>query len=238
MHFGAFQRVAGLTATATVVLALGLPVNLVAASTTAAPQKAKSTRPPVSRTTTPTAKKPAAKSTTTKRSYSASASRARRARIARARAEVRAREARELQTPRFKIDESGQEVPDVRAEVGAVAENGRYRFRPMMQVQHELRDALARQGTSDPAHERFTRDWNGRLRPDAGQRIEARAEARGEDERVNDGGHGADHRAHRQHRQRFDQRSAVGQSRGQHSPAPGQSRREREPHRDRRPRLA
>ena len=120
MHFGAFQRVAGLTATATVVLALGLPVNLVAASTTAAPQKAKSTRPPVSRTTTPTAKKPAAKSTTTKRSYSASASRARRARIARARAEVRAREARELQTPRFKIDESGQEVPDVRAEAAII----------------------------------------------------------------------------------------------------------------------
>ena len=120
MHFGAFQRVAGLTATATVVLALSLPANLVAASTASAPQSGRSTRPPVSQTKSPTAK-PAAKTTrTTKRSYSASASRARRARIARARAEVRAREARELQTPRFKIDELGQEVPDVRAEAAII----------------------------------------------------------------------------------------------------------------------
>jgi D-alanyl-D-alanine endopeptidase (penicillin-binding protein 7) len=120
MHFGAFQRVAGLTATVTVVLALGLPANLIAASTAPA-QSGQSTRPPVSQTKTPTAKKPAAKTTrTTKRSYSASASRARRARIARARAEARAREARELQTPRFKIDELGQEVPDVRAEAAII----------------------------------------------------------------------------------------------------------------------
>jgi D-alanyl-D-alanine endopeptidase (penicillin-binding protein 7) len=52
---------------------------------------------------------------TAKKSYSASAARARRARLARARAEARAREARELQTPRFKLDDLGQEVPDVRA---------------------------------------------------------------------------------------------------------------------------
>lgn len=52
---------------------------------------------------------------TTKRAYSASAARARRARLARARAAARARELRELKTPRFTLDEFGNEVPDVRA---------------------------------------------------------------------------------------------------------------------------
>jgi len=48
------------------------------------------------------------------------AARARRARLARARAAARAREAREAQTPRFRVDESGQEVPDVRAEAAII----------------------------------------------------------------------------------------------------------------------
>jgi D-alanyl-D-alanine endopeptidase (penicillin-binding protein 7) len=103
-----------------VVLALSLPANLLAATTASAPQRARSTRPPVSQTKAPTVKKTSAKPTRTKRSYSASASRARRARIARARAEVRAREAREVQTPRFRIDDLGQEVPDVRAEAAII----------------------------------------------------------------------------------------------------------------------
>ena len=51
---------------------------------------------------------PAARSTAKKPSYSASASRARRARLARARAAALAREARDVQTPRFRIDEAGQ----------------------------------------------------------------------------------------------------------------------------------
>jgi serine-type D-Ala-D-Ala endopeptidase (penicillin-binding protein 7) len=66
------------------------------------------------------AKRPAApslKSTPKKPSYSASASRARRARLSRARAASMVREA---QTPRFKIDEFGQEVPDVRAEAAII----------------------------------------------------------------------------------------------------------------------
>jgi D-alanyl-D-alanine endopeptidase (penicillin-binding protein 7) len=71
------------------------------------------TRPPV------TSAKPAAKAPT-KSTYSASASRARAARLAKARAEARAREARELQTPRFKTNELGQEVPDVRAEAAII----------------------------------------------------------------------------------------------------------------------
>jgi D-alanyl-D-alanine endopeptidase (penicillin-binding protein 7) len=64
---------------------------------------------------------PAAKSTAKKTSaYSASAARARRARLARARQAALARSLREAQTPRFKIDEFGQEVPDVRAEAAII----------------------------------------------------------------------------------------------------------------------
>ncbi len=61
------------------------------------------------------AKKPVAKKT-----YSAATARERRARLARARAEARARELRELQTPRFRVDEFGREVPDVRAEAAII----------------------------------------------------------------------------------------------------------------------
>ena len=54
------------------------------------------------------------------KTYTANAARARRAKLARARAAARARDLREAQTPRFKIDESGQEVPDVRAEAAII----------------------------------------------------------------------------------------------------------------------
>jgi D-alanyl-D-alanine endopeptidase (penicillin-binding protein 7) len=63
---------------------------------------------------------PAAKSTTKKSSYSASTARARRARLARARATALTRSVLEAQTPRFKVDDSGQEVPDVRAEAAII----------------------------------------------------------------------------------------------------------------------
>jgi D-alanyl-D-alanine endopeptidase (penicillin-binding protein 7) len=52
--------------------------------------------------------------------YSASGARARRAALARARAAARARELRDLQTPRFKVDDEGREVPDVRAEAAII----------------------------------------------------------------------------------------------------------------------
>ena len=60
-------------------------------------------------------KKPAAK-----KAYSPTTARARRATLATARAAVRARELRELQTPRFRVDEFGREVPDVRAEAAII----------------------------------------------------------------------------------------------------------------------
>jgi D-alanyl-D-alanine endopeptidase (penicillin-binding protein 7) len=54
------------------------------------------------------------------KTYTANAARARRAKLATARAAARARDMRDAQTPRFKIDESGQEVPDVRAEAAII----------------------------------------------------------------------------------------------------------------------
>lgn len=55
-----------------------------------------------------------------KTTYSATNARARRAQLARARAAARAREMREVQTPRFRVDEFGREVPDVRAEAAII----------------------------------------------------------------------------------------------------------------------
>jgi D-alanyl-D-alanine endopeptidase (penicillin-binding protein 7) len=82
---------------------------------------------PVKKTTT-AAKQPAAK----KPAYSASAAKARKARLARARAAARAREAarvrraaaalKEAMTPRFRTDENGEQVPDLRA-AAAIAFN-------------------------------------------------------------------------------------------------------------------
>jgi D-alanyl-D-alanine endopeptidase (penicillin-binding protein 7) len=50
-----------------------------------------------------------------KRGYSAAASRSRKARLARARAAARARQWREVQEPKFKLNDSGELVPDIRA---------------------------------------------------------------------------------------------------------------------------
>ena len=69
---------------------------------------------------TTTAAKAPARSTPKKKAYSAANARARRAQLARARAAVRAREMREVQTPRFRVDEFGREVPDVRAEAAII----------------------------------------------------------------------------------------------------------------------
>ena len=119
MQFGAFPVRLGVALLVSVVL--GIPAE----SVFAAPAlQGRATRPPVSASTqSATATKqpaPAAKKAPAKQRYSAAASRARQARIAKARAEARAREARELQTPRFRINELGQEVPDVRAEAAII----------------------------------------------------------------------------------------------------------------------
>jgi serine-type D-Ala-D-Ala endopeptidase (penicillin-binding protein 7) len=69
------------------------------------------------RSTQKTAQKTPARAAKT---YTANAARARRARLVNARAAARARDMRDAQTPRFKIDDSGQEVPDVRAEAAII----------------------------------------------------------------------------------------------------------------------
>ncbi len=61
-----------------------------------------------------------ARATSKKKTYSPTSARARRAQLARARAVARARELREVQTPRFRVDEFGREVPDVRAEAAII----------------------------------------------------------------------------------------------------------------------
>ena len=61
-----------------------------------------------------------ARSTPKKKAYSPTTARARRARLASARAAAAARTLREVQTPRFRVDEFGREVPDVRAEAAII----------------------------------------------------------------------------------------------------------------------
>jgi len=61
-----------------------------------------------------------ARSTPKKKAYSSTTARARRAQLAKARAAAAARAMREVQTPRFRVDEFGREVPDVRAEAAII----------------------------------------------------------------------------------------------------------------------
>lgn len=102
-------RTARLFCVLTAALALG-PVSVATAAgtpsgTTAAP-RATSSKP---------------KLTVAKRaSYSAAAARARRQKLAQARAAAQARSLREAQEPRFKLDGSGQLVPDIRAEAAII----------------------------------------------------------------------------------------------------------------------
>ena len=68
-----------------------------------------------------TSKATSSKATTSKaKTYSASGANARKAQLARARAAARSRELRDVQTPRFRVDEFGREVPDVRAEAAII----------------------------------------------------------------------------------------------------------------------
>lgn len=88
-------------------------------TTVSAQTKATGQKTPARAAAKAPAKKPAAKAAP-KKAYSASAARTRRANLARARAAARARELKELQTPRFRVDEFGREVPDVRAEAAII----------------------------------------------------------------------------------------------------------------------
>lgn len=116
MHACAFQRMVQLGAAIAVAVVLGVPAEALSAAAQA--RSGRATRPAVTSVAkqSSTTKKPVARSAPpAKKTYSASASKARRARVAQARAAAQSRELRDIQTPRFKIDELGQEVPDVRA---------------------------------------------------------------------------------------------------------------------------
>ncbi|HUQ89196.1 MAG TPA: serine hydrolase [Vicinamibacterales bacterium] len=92
-----------------------LPSTTVAQTVAAAPSGQKT--PARAATTKATARNKAAAK---KAAYSASSARVRRAQLAKVRATMRARELKELQTPRFRVDEFGREVPDVRAEAAII----------------------------------------------------------------------------------------------------------------------
>jgi D-alanyl-D-alanine endopeptidase (penicillin-binding protein 7) len=101
-------RIARLCCLLAALATFGIPAEVSAGATAR-----KSTNPAAS------SKKVTLKKKSTKR-YSARAARLRRAKLARARAAARAREIREAQVPRFKLDESGALVPDVRAEAAII----------------------------------------------------------------------------------------------------------------------
>ena len=107
------SRIARLFCLLAAIVGYGFPAHA------AAPTTVKKTTSPASRGKKVTLNK------TTKR-YSARTARARRARLAAIRAAARAREAREAEVPRFKLDETGALVPDLRAEAAIVynPENG------------------------------------------------------------------------------------------------------------------
>jgi D-alanyl-D-alanine endopeptidase (penicillin-binding protein 7) len=113
-----FPPIARLVTALTVALLVAAPAQPAGAEQR---KTARSTRPAVSPAVAKAGTKSAAKSTSTskKKSYS-STKRSRAARLAQARAAARAKELRELSTPRLKLDALGEEVPDVRAEAAII----------------------------------------------------------------------------------------------------------------------
>jgi serine-type D-Ala-D-Ala endopeptidase (penicillin-binding protein 7) len=105
MALGVFRQLTRAVVAFAAAAALACPTIL-----EAAPRPASSAKRPAV---------PAASRTTSKKSSASAATRARQARLTRARSIALAL-IREAQTPRFKIDDSGQEVPDVRAEAAII----------------------------------------------------------------------------------------------------------------------
>jgi len=104
------------------VTKLAVCLAIIATSIVAVPTSADAARAQAKQANgkpTTTAKAPA-RSTPKKKAYSPDAARTRRANLAKARAAAAARTLRELQTPRFRVDEFGREVPDVRAEAAII----------------------------------------------------------------------------------------------------------------------
>jgi D-alanyl-D-alanine endopeptidase (penicillin-binding protein 7) len=104
-------------------------------SKTSSTSRSSATKSSVTTPATTTAAKPA-----TAKTSSAAAARARRARQAKARAEAAARALAEAQQPRFKLDDSGVEIPDVRAEAAIIynPDNGDVLFESNSQNQRSI----------------------------------------------------------------------------------------------------
>jgi D-alanyl-D-alanine endopeptidase (penicillin-binding protein 7) len=117
-----FAAAARLICVLTAITAVGVPAPSGAATRTTTTRKTVSTS---------TAGKPAVRKTTTAskttKSTTASTARSRRLRAARARAATQAAALRDALEPRFKFDETGNVVPDVRAEAAIIydPENGK-----------------------------------------------------------------------------------------------------------------
>jgi serine-type D-Ala-D-Ala endopeptidase (penicillin-binding protein 7) len=101
---------------------IAVSLAFAAAAIVSAPQVslAQTTTPAKKATAKKTPARATAKKAPAKKAYSATTAKQRRQQLAKARAEARARELRELQTPRFTVDEFGREVPDVRAEAAII----------------------------------------------------------------------------------------------------------------------
>lgn len=127
-----FFRTLRLICVLAAVSAVGLPVTSSAqtASGTASKSPAKKTAPKVS-----TVRKAPAKKAT-----AAANARARRARAARARAAAAARATKEAQEPRFKLDELGALIPDLRAAAAIIynPENGQILWQENAQAQRSI----------------------------------------------------------------------------------------------------
>jgi serine-type D-Ala-D-Ala endopeptidase (penicillin-binding protein 7) len=100
---------------------------------------AQSTQKSASQTAT-TRKAGAAPATKKKPAYSAKRARTRRARLAAARAAAAAREAADLAVPRYRVDASGELVPDVRAEAAIIydPETGQVLWEENSQTQRSI----------------------------------------------------------------------------------------------------
>ena len=113
-----FAAAARLICVLTAITAVGVPAPTSAATRTTTTRKTVSTT---------TASKPAVRKTTTATKTAKSTARSRRLRAARVRAAQQAAALRDALEPRFKFDETGNVVPDVRAEAAIIydPENGK-----------------------------------------------------------------------------------------------------------------
>ena len=75
-------------------------------------------------------------------------------------------------------------IPHARRQIAAVADRCGQRFWKVMEVEHEVRDAVGREPCDDAPRQRLARHRDRRLCAHLGQRTKTRAQSGGEQERV------------------------------------------------------